>query len=95
MAKKKNPLVFMDMCIDGDPKERMVFELFSDIAPKTVENFRALCTGEKGIGPKSQRPLHYKGSFFHRIIKGSMAQDYRADGHDCISCDVVLRAVIF
>ncbi|KAJ6361386.1 hypothetical protein OIU78_001926 [Salix suchowensis] len=74
MAKKKNPLVFMDMCIDGDPKERMVFELFSDIAPKTVENFRALCTGEKGIGPKSQRPLHYKGSFFHRIIKGSMAQ---------------------
>ncbi|KAB5553318.1 hypothetical protein DKX38_010629 [Salix brachista] len=88
MAKKKNPLVFMDMCIDGDPKERMVFELFSDIAPKTVENFRALCTGEKGIGPKSQRPLHYKGSFFHRIIKGSMAQDYRADGQDCISCDV-------
>ncbi|KAH8482730.1 hypothetical protein H0E87_029983, partial [Populus deltoides] len=73
-AKKKNPLVFMDVCIDGDPKERMVFELFSDIAPKTAENFRALCTGEKGIGPKSERPLHYKGSFFHRIVKGSMAQ---------------------
>ncbi|KAJ6373101.1 hypothetical protein OIU76_027438 [Salix suchowensis] len=74
MAKKKNLLVFMDVCIDGDPKERMVFELFSDIAPKTAENFRALCTGEKGIGPKSERPLHFKGTFFHRIVKGSMAQ---------------------
>ncbi|PQQ02500.1 peptidyl-prolyl cis-trans isomerase CYP95 isoform X1 [Prunus yedoensis var. nudiflora] len=74
MTKKKNPLVFMDVSVDGDPVERMVFELFSDVAPKTAENFRALCTGEKGIGPKSGRPLHYKGSFFHRIIKGYIAQ---------------------
>ncbi|XP_031257730.1 peptidyl-prolyl cis-trans isomerase CYP63-like [Pistacia vera] len=75
MAKKKNPLVFMDVSIDGDPVERMVFELFADVAPKTAENFRALCTGEKGIGLKTGKPLHYKGSFFHRIIKGSMAED--------------------
>ncbi|CAL5440313.1 unnamed protein product [Camellia sinensis] len=71
---KKLPLVFLDVSIDGDPAEKMVFELFSDVAPKTAENFRALCTGEKGISPKIGRPLHYKGSFFHSIIKGSMAQ---------------------
>ncbi|KAA8525377.1 hypothetical protein F0562_007205 [Nyssa sinensis] len=49
-------------------------QLFYDVAPTTAENFRALCTGEKGISCKTGRPLHYKGSFFHRIIKGSMAQ---------------------
>lgn len=48
-------------------------ELFSDITPKTAENFRALCTGEKGIG-FSGKPLHYKGSMFHRIIPGFMCQ---------------------
>ncbi|KAF3447155.1 hypothetical protein FNV43_RR12335 [Rhamnella rubrinervis] len=71
MAKRKNSLVFMDVSIDGDPVERM---LFFDVAPKTAENFRALCTGEKGIGPRSGKPLHYKGSFFHRIVKGYVAQ---------------------
>ncbi|KAJ7958751.1 Peptidyl-prolyl cis-trans isomerase [Quillaja saponaria] len=74
MAKKKNQLVFMDVSIDGDPAERMIFELFTDLAPKTAENFRALCTGEKGIGPETSRPLHYKGSFFHHIAKGSIVQ---------------------
>ncbi|KAL6968103.1 Peptidyl-prolyl cis-trans isomerase cyp95 [Sarracenia purpurea var. burkii] len=64
----------MDVSIDGDPAEKMVFELFSNLAPKTAENFRALCTGEKGISSKTGRPRHYKGSFFYRIIKGSMVQ---------------------
>ncbi|GJT87522.1 peptidyl-prolyl cis-trans isomerase CYP95-like protein isoform X1 [Tanacetum coccineum] len=71
---KKNPLVYLDVSIDGDPVERMVFELFADTVPKMAENFRALCTGEKGNSQKNGRPLHYKGSFFHRIIKGSLAQ---------------------
>jgi peptidylprolyl isomerase len=51
----------------------MVFKLFNETVPRTAENFRALCTGEKGIG-KYGKPLHYKGSKFHRIIPGFMAQ---------------------
>ncbi|XVF21694.1 hypothetical protein REPUB_Repub12eG0112200 [Reevesia pubescens] len=74
MSKKKNPLVFLDVSIGGDPVERIVIELFADVVPKTAENFRALCTGEKGIGESTGKPLHYKGSFLHRIIKGFMAQ---------------------
>ncbi|GMH02387.1 hypothetical protein Nepgr_004226 [Nepenthes gracilis] len=74
MEKKKNPKVFLDISIDGDPVERVVIELFADIVPKTAENFRALCTGEKGLGATTGKPLYYKGSIFHRIIKGFMAQ---------------------
>ncbi|KAK6164617.1 hypothetical protein DH2020_001481 [Rehmannia glutinosa] len=74
MKKTKNPLVFLDVSIDGDTAERIVIELFADAVPKTAENFRALCTGEKGVGVSTGKPLHYKGSTFHRIIKGFMAQ---------------------
>lgn len=48
-------------------------ELRSDVAPKTAENFRCLCTGEKGMG-KSGKPLHFKGSAFHRVIPDFMCQ---------------------
>ncbi len=65
--------MFFDVSIDRKPVGRIVFELFEDIVPKTAENFRALCTGEKGRG-KSGRPLHFKGSVFHRIIPQFMIQ---------------------
>jgi peptidylprolyl isomerase len=69
----KLPRVFFDVEIGGQAAGRVVMELRPDVAPKTSENFRALCTGEKGVG-KSGKPLHYKGCGFHRIIPGFMCQ---------------------
>ncbi|PHT86733.1 Peptidyl-prolyl cis-trans isomerase D [Capsicum annuum] len=74
MNKKKNPVVFLDVSIDGSAAEKIVIELFADTVPKTTENFRSLCTGEKGVGASTGKPLHYKGCLFHRVIKGFMAQ---------------------
>ncbi|KAF5752029.1 Peptidyl-prolyl cis-trans isomerase [Tripterygium wilfordii] len=68
-----NPKVFFDMTIGGQPVGRIVMELYADTTPKTAENFRALCTGEKGIG-RMGKPLHFKGSSFHRVIPGFMCQ---------------------
>ncbi|KAL6617034.1 cyclophilin-like domain-containing protein [Neocallimastix sp. 'constans'] len=71
---KINPRCFFDISIDGKSEGRIVFELFADVTPKTCENFRALCTGEFGSSKLSNRPLHYKLSRFHRVIKGFMCQ---------------------
>jgi peptidyl-prolyl isomerase F (cyclophilin D) len=60
------PRVFFDMTAGGEPLGRIVIELRSDVVPKTAENFRAICTGEKG--------LSYKGSPFHRVIPDFMCQ---------------------
>lgn len=69
-----NPRVFFDVDIGGERVGRIVFEIFADVVPKTAENFRVLCTGEKGIGTSTGKPLHYKGCPFHRIIKKFMVQ---------------------
>lgn len=62
----KLPRVFLEVSADGKPLGKIVIELRSDVVPKTAENFRALCTGEKGYG--------YKGSTFHRVIPAFMCQ---------------------
>jgi len=67
------PHVFFDITIGGAAAGRIVMELYADKLPKTCENFRCLCTGEKGLG-KSGKPLHYKGCSFHRVIKDFMLQ---------------------
>lgn len=51
---------FFDVSIGVLQTGRIVFELFNDIVPKTCENFRSLCTGEKGIGQQTSKALHYK-----------------------------------
>ncbi|XP_029677272.1 peptidyl-prolyl cis-trans isomerase cyp11 isoform X1 [Formica exsecta] len=69
-----NTRVFFDIEVGGLPMGRIVFELFTDICPITCENFRTLCTGEKGLGKTTGKPLHYKGIVFHRVVKDFMIQ---------------------
>ncbi len=65
--------VFFDVEIGGQPAGRIIMGLFGETVPKTAENFRALCTGEKGLG-QSGKALHYEGSKFHRVIPDFMIQ---------------------
>jgi len=70
---KNNPKVFFDISIGGEPVGRLVMVLYADVTPKTAANFMHLCIGDKGAATTGQ-PKHYKGSSFHRVIKGFMIQ---------------------
>ena len=81
--KKMNPVVFFDvtlggvtaagMTVGGSLAGRIEMTLRRDVVPKTADNFRALCTGEKGKGVSGKR-LHFKGTPLHRVIPGFMSQ---------------------
>ncbi|KAG6386399.1 peptidyl-prolyl cis-trans isomerase CYP21-1-like [Salvia hispanica] len=73
--------VFLDVDVDKQRVGRITIGLYGQVVPKTVENFRALCTGEMGKAPNG-KVLHYKGTPFHRIIPGFMIQ-----GGDIVSGD--------
>lgn len=68
---KLNPVVYFDIAINDRAAGRIEITLRSDVVPRTCENFRALCTGEKST---PQKKLWYKGSIFHRVITNFMIQ---------------------
>mmetsp|Transcript_149174 Transcript_149174/g.479114 ORF Transcript_149174/g.479114 Transcript_149174/m.479114 type:complete len:359 (-) Transcript_149174:46-1122(-) len=68
------PRVFIDVAIGDKPAKRLVFALYTDVVPKTAENFKQLCTGEHaGVTARGKR-FHYKGSVLHRMLPGLMVQ---------------------
>jgi peptidyl-prolyl isomerase H (cyclophilin H) len=73
------PIVFFDVTIGDRPAGRIKMELFSDIVPKTAENFRQLCTGEHRV---NLQPQGYKGAVFHRVIR-----DFMVQGGDFLNAD--------
>jgi cyclophilin family peptidyl-prolyl cis-trans isomerase len=74
LKMKKNPQVYFDISIEKRVIGRIIMELFADVVPRTAENFRVFCTGERGISGTTKKNMHYKGTIFHRIISGFMAQ---------------------
>merc|ERR1719229_707640 len=69
-----NMYVYLEVEISNVNIGRMIFKLYNSIVPKTAENFRCLCNGERGTGLITKMPLHYQGAKFHRIIPGFMCQ---------------------
>ncbi|XP_067151302.1 ranBP2-like and GRIP domain-containing protein 4 isoform X3 [Apteryx mantelli] len=74
LSKDTNPVVYFEVSADDEPLGHITMELFSDIVPRTAENFRALCTGEKGFG--------FKNSRFHRIVTDFVCQGGDITNHD-------------
>ncbi|EME79608.1 uncharacterized protein MYCFIDRAFT_156873 [Pseudocercospora fijiensis CIRAD86] len=87
-APSGNPVVFFDITLGGEPLGRIKMELFADVTPRTAENFRQFCTGEtkNHLG----KPLGYKGSTFHRVIK-----DFMLQGGDFLNGDGTGSATIY
>jgi len=82
-----NPKIFLDLKIGETDPKRIICELFHDVVPRTSENFRVLCTGEKPT-PVTGKPLSYQGSLFHKVTRGVMMQGgdltYIAEGAESI-----------
>lgn len=77
------PRVWMDVSIGGRSVGRITFELFAEALPRTCANFRALCTGEVGLSPRTGKPLCYRGSTFHRAVNtDDGAPQYMREGAD-------------
>uniref|UniRef100_A0A8D2PPW0 Peptidyl-prolyl cis-trans isomerase n=1 Tax=Zosterops lateralis melanops TaxID=1220523 RepID=A0A8D2PPW0_ZOSLA len=74
MGVQDRPQCFFEIEINREPVGRIMFQLFSDICPKTCKNFLCLCSGEKGIGKTTGKKLCYKGTTFHRVVKNFMIQ---------------------
>nr|XP_060625672.1 ranBP2-like and GRIP domain-containing protein 4 isoform X2 [Anolis sagrei ordinatus] len=74
LSKETNPVVYLEVSADDEPLGHITIELFSNIVPRTAENFRALCTGEKGFG--------FRNSIFHRIIPDFVCQGGDITRHD-------------
>lgn len=74
LSKDTNPIVYFEVSADDEPLGHITMELFSNIVPRTAENFRALCTGEKGFG--------FKNSSFHRIVTDFVCQGGDITNHD-------------
>ncbi|NXP27990.1 RBP2 ligase, partial [Scytalopus superciliaris] len=74
LSKDTNPVVYFEVSADDEPLGHITMELFSNIVPRTAENFRALCTGEKGFG--------FKNSCFHRIVTDFVCQGGDITNHD-------------
>ncbi|XP_044525255.1 E3 SUMO-protein ligase RanBP2 [Gracilinanus agilis] len=74
LSMETNPVVFFEIFADDEPLGRITMELFSNIVPQTAENFRALCTGERGFG--------FKNSIFHRVIPDFICQGGDITKHD-------------
>nr|XP_056713184.1 NK-tumor recognition protein isoform X2 [Euleptes europaea] len=74
MGAQDRPQCFFDIEINRESVGRIIFQLFSDVCPRTCKNFLCLCTGEKGIGKTTRKKLCYEGSTFHRVVKNFMIQ---------------------
>ena len=73
-SKQARTRCFFDVDFNGHSAGRIIFELYNEACPKTCENFRALCTGEKGVGQTTHKKLYYKGTQFHRVVKNFIIQ---------------------